>query len=523
MVFVAGESSRSQLYIRSLDSLEVQPVAGTEGARNPFFSPNGDWVGFFAAGKLKKVAVGGGAPISICDAANFVGGASWGLDDMIIFAPISTVGLFRVPAAGGEPEVLTTLDRQSGEISHRWPHILPGGKAVLFNVSGGPNWDQWPIVMQSLETGERKVIVDAGSHARYVPTGHIIYGRSGTLLAVPFDLEKLEVTGPPVPILEGVLTAIEGTVDFSVSRTGSLVYLTGDVGEAQHRLVWVDRNGAEQPIAAPPRNYDNPRLSPDGRRIATFLRGETVDVWIYDISGQTLSRMTNEGSNQYPIWTPDGKRITFRATRQGLRNIWWKSADGSGPEERLTTGENNQSPRDWSPDGNVLVYNDGDPNTRADVWMLSMDGERKAIPLIQTPFRDDRPTFSPDGRWLAYMSDESGRSEVYVQPFPGPAGKRQVSTDGGTNVRWARSGRELFYRSGNKVMAISVQTQPAFVSERPRLLFETSPAILPAFDVAPDDQRFLMVKVSEKELPAAQINVVLNWFEELKQKVPTGN
>ena len=528
LVYVArtGDSVR-QLYLRSIDSLESRPIAGTEGALNPFFSPNSQWVGFFAAGQLKKVSISGGAPVTICDSSNLYGGASWGPDDTIIFAPVSRVGLLRVSAAGGStPQVLTTLDSTKEEISHRWPHFLPGGKAVLFNVAGGPNWDQWPIVVQSLETGERRVVVDAGTRARYLPTGHLVYGRAGTLMAVPFDLERLEATGAAVPILEGVRMGTEGTVEYSFSGLGSLVYIPGPVGEPQRRLVWLDRRGVEEALPVPLRSYYLARLSPDGQRIAATIRGESNDVWVYDIAGQTLTRVTFEGNNQFPIWTPDGKRVTFRATRGGTRNIWWTPVDGSGTDEQLTSGDHNQTPDFWSPDGQMLVYRDSDLVTRDDLWVLPLEGERKARPILQTPFSERGARISTDGQWLAYFSDESGQYEIYVQSFPGLGGKRQVSTEGGREPAWARNGRELFFRNRNKMMAVDIQTQPTFSTGKPRLLFEISPSLLAfsrMFDVTPDGQHFLMVKLSEQELPATQLIVVQNWFEELKRLVPTDN
>jgi serine/threonine-protein kinase len=528
LVYVASSGgSGRQLYLRPLDSLEARPIAGTEDAVSPFFSPNSQWVGFFASGQLKKVSISGGAPVTICNASNLYGGATWGPDDTIIFAPISRFGLYRCSAAGGTPQVLTTLDSTKEEISHRWPHFLPGGKAVLFNVAGGPNWDQWPIVVQSLETGERRVVVDAGTHARYVPTGHLVYARTGTLMAVPFDLERLEVTGSAVPILEGVRMTLEGTVEYGFSELGSLVYIPGPTGEPQRRLVWLDRRGVEESLAAPLRNYSIPRLSPDGQRIAAHISGNSIDVWVYEIAGQTLTRVTFEGSNQFPIWTPDGKRVTFRHTGGGARNIWWKPVDGSGTEEQLTSGEHVQTPQSWSPDGQNLIYLDSDPFARDGIWVLPLEGEREAQPFLQTPFRERVAHVSPDGQWLAYLSDESGRSEIYVQPFPDPGGKRQISTEGGSSPVWTRNGRELFYRNGNKMMAVDIQLQPTFNAGKPRLLFEISASFLAnpqgAFDVTPDGQRFLMVRLSEQELPATQLTVVQNWFEELKRLVPTDN
>ena len=407
LAYVAsGTDERSQLYLRSMDSLEAKLLPGTEDARNPFFSPDGQWVGFYATGLLKKISIQGGAPVIICESPALLG-ASWGSDETIVFAPLSNVPLLRVAASGGTPEALTTLDTEKGEISHRWPHLLPGGEAVLFNAASGPNWDQWPIVAQSLETGERRVVVEAGTHARYSPTGHLLYLRAGTLMAVPFDPEGLEVTGDAVPVLEGVRMTAEGAAWFALSNLGNLIYVPGPVGEAQRSLVFVDREGAEEPLATPPRHYITTRLSPEGERIAVTIVGDEWDVWVYDMPAQRLTRLTFEGNNQFPIWTPDGSRITFRGTRGGFRNVWWIPADGSGPEEQLTTGENLQTPGAWSPDGRILFYNDVDPATRWDIWTFSLES-REEQPFLQTPYSDRDTRFSPDGHWLAYQSDESG-------------------------------------------------------------------------------------------------------------------
>ena len=327
-----------------------------------------------------------------------------------------------------------------------------------------------------------------------------------------------------MPVLEGVRTTGEGAAEFGLSGLGSLVYVPGSVGEAQRSLVLLDRKGTVEPLAAPPRAYDaSPRLSPDGRRIAVGITADKRDVWVYDIPGQTLTRLTFEGNNQFPIWTPDGNRITFRVTREGFRNLWWKPADGSGPEEQLTSGDHLQTPSSWSPDGQVLLYTDADPATREDIWLLSLEGERKAQPFIQTPYSESAARFSPDGHWLAYVSDESGRLEIYVQPFPGPGRKWTLSTEGGGSPFWAQNG-ELFYVSGNNLMAVDIQTQAAFRAGKPRLLFRVSPSLQAGgsftFDVTPDGQRFLMVKLSELDLPATQLTIVQNWDEELKRLLP---
>jgi len=325
-------------------------------------------------------------------------------------------------------------------------------------------------------------------------------------------------------------------VHLSISDRGSLVYVPGGAAEGESTLVWVDRKGAEQPLAAPPRPYNIPRFSPDGRLLAV----ETLtppEIWVYDIPRGTLSRLTFEGGAR-PLWSPDGKRIAFHSARAGKPpNLFWKPADGSGPEERLTTSDHSQTPHSWSPDGQVLAFTDIAPTTGQDIWVLPLEGDpsaalrtegRKPRLFLQTTFSEGGAKFSPDGRWLAYGSDESGRTEIYVQPFPGPGGKWQISTNGGTEPFWARNG-EIFYRNGNQLMVVETKTQPGsqpiFSAGTPRLLFEgpyvTTGIAVTNYDVTADGQRFLMVKpVAQQGAAANQINVVLNWFEELKRRVP---
>ncbi len=355
-------------------------------------------------------------------------------------------------------------------------------------------------------------------------------------MAVPFDPQRLMPTGATVPVVEGVLqSASSGAAQYSLSAMGSLVYVSGGIESAKSRLVWVSRNGAEQPVAAAAHAYQGPRVSPDGRRVAVGIAEQETQVWLYDLFRETLTRLTFEGNvNQTPAWTPDGKRIAFISNKEGPQNIFWQLSDGSGGLERLTTSEYTDAPVSWSPDGQLLAFFEVNPSTQRDIWVLRMGNHlatpgqvRKAEPFLRTQFNESVPRFSPDGRWLAYISDESGRFEIYVQPYPGPGGKWQISTEGGTEPAWNPNGRELFYRSGDKMMAVDIATQPGFAVGKPRMLFEgpyvPTPLTFPNYDVSPDGQRFLMLKPSEQEqAPPTQINVVLNWFEELKQKVPTG-
>ena len=518
--------SVQQLYVRSLDEFMARSIPGTEGAEgDQFFSPDGQSLAFFTAGELKKVSLTGGAPITICEAPAGERSGTWA-EDTIVFS--SRGYLYRVSAAGGEPEILATPDREKGEVFYHMPEILPGGQALLFTI-----WTSTAsqIALLFLETGEQKVLF-AGRQAHYAPTGHLVYALSetGTLMAAPFDLATLEVTGDAVPILEEVRQGSSAAVDYGFSGNGTLIYVPGRESEGSSSLVWVDREGAVEPLGAPPHFYRAPRLSPDGGRIAVEISEASTDIWVYGIPRNTLTRLTFEGTNRLSKWTPDGKRITFRSNRAGADNLFWKPADGSGPAERLTTSEFRQNPGSWSPDGQVLAFHQqpgayGSSSTGRDIWVLPMEGERKPSPFLQTPFNEAAPRFSPDGRWLAYVSDESGRREVYVQPFPGPGGKWQISTDGGVEPVWARNG-ELFYRNenGDKMMVVDFTTEPTFRAGNPRLLFEgfyqrrEGGGNRAYYDVTSDGQRFLMVQAVAG---AGQIHVVLNWFEELKRLVPT--
>ena len=527
LAYVARQSGIQRLYVRAMDSLEAKPIPDTEGGVSPFFSPDGQWLGFFAGGKLKKVSVSGGAALTLGD-AGVPRGASWGSQGMIAFSPAGVGVLEQVSDGGGAPQPLTRFEK--GDLSHRWAEFLPGGKAVLFAAAPvGVTFGNGHIAVQSVGTGERRNLVQAGTHPRYAPSGHLVYAQGGSLMAVPFDPQRLTATGAAVPVVEGVLqSTFTGAAQYSFSTTGSLVYISGGVQSAQSRLVWVGRNGTEQPLAAPGHAYFAPGLSPDGRRVAVGIAEQETQIWLYDLSRETLTRLTFEGSvNGNSAWTADGKRIAFESSKEGPMNIFWQMADGSGGLERLTTSEYIQVPYSWSPNGQLLAFFEVNPNPipHREIWVLRM-GDRKVQPFLRTGFDEGVPRFSPDGRWLAYVSNESGRSEIYVQPYPGPGGKWQISTEGGNEPVWNSNGRELFYRSGDKMMAVDIATQPGFAAGKPRMLFEgryeSSPMAVDNYDVSPDGQRFLMVKASEQAQAPTQINVVLNWFGELKQKVPTG-
>ena len=535
-----SDAATQMLYLRPLDSLESKPIAGTEGAVSPFFSPDGQWIGFFASGRLKKVSVNGGAAMTLASAPG-PGGASWSSQGTLAFQPLTVGGLQQVSPEGGTSQPLTRIG--IGQTIHRWPEFLPDGTAMLF--AGSPtvlSWNNAQIAVQPTGTGERKNLAQ-GTQPRYAATGHLLYAQSGTLMAAPFDARRLALTGAAVPAIEGVMqTTASGAAQYSVSSTGTLTYLSGGVAGNQSRLVWVSRNGEEVLLPAAPHAYQFPRISPDARRVALVIAEQETHIWVYDLSRDTLTRLTFEGNaNSGATWSPDGRRIAFWSNRAGPQNIFWQPADGSGGAERLTTSDYLNSPTSFSRDGQLLAFMEATAETSRDIWVLNLK-DRKAQPFLKTPYEDTAPKFSPDGKWLAYSSDESGRREVYVQPYPGPGGKWQISSDGGQEPVWNPKGGELFYRSGSKMMAVDVQvgqasrpalsedrsgdpSLPNFSAGKPRMLFEEpylpTGGSLPYYDVSPDGQRFLMLKPVES--PAStptQINVVLNWFEELKQKVP---
>ena len=529
LVYVAAPDGTLQ--VRPLDSLDgTTGLGGVDGAGNPFFSPGGEWVAFatFSDTSWKKVSVLGGPALTLWDAPSAPRGAAWGPDDRIIFAhAASGTGLFRGPAAGGETVVLTTPDTDAGELNHWWPELLPGGRALLFTVVRGSRDQDREIALLDLDTGDRRVLVPGGSHPRYAPSGHIVYGTEGTLRAVGFDLATLTVTGDPVPVVDQVRTTSSGAVSFAISSAGTLAYATGGSATTGSRVfVWVDREGRGTPAAAEALDYQEFALSPDGTRVAVRTRRqEGQDVWVIDLDRGTTTRLTFDPANElFPTWTPDGRRVAFGTATQGLA---WKAADGSGEATPLDT-DPDRFPQTFTPDGAVLVFERRSGDS-ADIGMLGVDGAPAPTLLLDTEFEERNAALSPDGRWLAYESNESGRLEVFVRPFPDVgAGRWQVSTGGGQWPVWHPAGDELFFRGLSNVMALAFTTEPTF----------TPGAVTSLFDwdfgtggnrrmaVSPDGQRFLLLREGDAqqtpdEGPPPQVIVVENWLEELKRLVPT--
>ncbi len=523
LAYIASGGKSIKLYVRDLDRLEARPIAGTDDAITPFFSPDGQRIGFVADGKLKKVAVAGGPVLTLADAATPYGG-TWGGDDTIVLSGDKYGGLSKVSAAGGKPQVLTTPDPKRGEYWHTLPEFLPGGEAILFTASTGVSFENARIAVLSLKTGEQKTLIEGGTNPHYLPTGHLIYAHQGAILAVPFDPDRLTVTGPPTPILEGVWTdPFSGVALLSVSPQGTIAYIPGQPVLPENSLVSVDRNGVARELTKDRRPYEDLSLSPDGTRVAMTIEGAIWNIWVFELARRVLTGLTFEGDNRDPEWTPDGKRVVYTSFRDGRYCLYWRPADGSGTEELLTRREHWAAAYSFSPDGKLLAFDELDPTTPGGIWLLPVAGERKAQQFSGGVLHLESPMFSPDGHWIAYASYENGRFEVYVQPFPGQGGKWQVSTDGGNRPVWARNGREIFYRNGNKLMVVPVETKPAFKPDAPRLVFER--AFWHAghdYDVTPDGQHFIMIKTSEQQAAPVQVNVVVNWFEELKRQAPGG-
>jgi serine/threonine-protein kinase len=526
----AGANS-SRLFTRRLDQFGDLPVAGTEGADGPFFSPDGRWVAFFSERRLLKVSLNSmAAPVLLCDGIDrWLPGATWLADGTIVF-PRPYHGLQRVSAEGGEPTAVTSLSQKPPEFDHHSPSPLPGGRALLFTVHESDG--RFNIAVQTLTSGERKVVVQSAYDARYVPSGHVVFARNSAILAVPFDLQRLAVTGPPVTLVENVEDfAVDGYGGYRLSATGTLVFPPA-TPQSGRTLAWVDRTGTETLLPIAPHAVSSPRVSPDGRRLAFAIAdGGRRDIWTYDTTTEALARVTRHGDNRTPAWTRDGQRLIYTSMRGDEGQLFSQPADGSGAPERLVSGGILLAPGTWSADGRAFVYVDGNTGPAGtQMFVLTTDGERKPQPLLHGPAQDRQPSLSPDGRWLAFASasaDTPG-SEIYVAAFPSAGSRQQVSVEGGREPMWSRDGRELVYRSGRRMFAVPVDTTRGFSAGKPRVLFEgryvvgTWDVAGLDYDLAPDG-RFLMLKPGADEQAPPRLNVVLNWVDELKRRVPKTN
>jgi len=520
LVYVGRRGSTQQLYTRTVSELTVTPIPGTDDASGPFFSPDGSWIGFAAGGELRKVAVGGGPAKTLCAARGLLG-ATWAANEEIVFSSEDGGGLQRVSAEGGSPIALSVPVIGGGQVVQHAPQILPGGTQVLFSESGGAAPAEGQLVAESFDRRTRKIL-GPGDHPHYLSSGYLIFTRSGSLFAARFDLARLMMIGKPVLLLDGI--ARTPAAQFALSETGSLVYVPGGNQLPGQTLVWVDRDGRDEPLPAALRAFSKPRLSPDGRQVALVV--DNRQIVAYDIGRATLTPLTApEATANFPAWTPDGARLAFSSSQQGALQMMWMSADASGPVERLTTSTLFQFPSSFSPDGQLLFFVELDPATAQDVWVLPVVPGGKPRPVLRTQSVEEAPMLSPDGRWLAFVSNDSGDNEVYVRRFPGGGRNVRISSGSGQEPAWSPDGRELFYRSGDRMMVVDIATQPAFRPGKPRLLFERPFAKggpWRNYDVSRDGRRFLMLKPVNEDVPVTQLNVILNWLEELRVKVPIG-
>ena len=524
--------SQSRLFTRRLDQLNTTELAGTQGAYAPFFSPDGQWVAFFTLGKLQKISVEGGSAITLCDAP-FGNGGSWGEDGNIIAALNTAGGLSRIPSAGGPPTPVTDL--QNGEETHRWPQILPGGKAVLFTASTTAiGFDGANIEVMSLADHRTKTLVRGGTFGRYLPIGHLVYVNRDTLFAVPFDVDRLEVHGTPAPVLDQVgYNAGQGSAQLDFSQTGTLIYRSGEAGGGLPTIAWLDGAGKVQPLLAKPGLYSNPSLSPDGQRLAVDVtEGSATDMWVYDWQRDTMTRLTFSGAANHPVWSPDGRYIVFVAVGEGMSVI---RSDGSGKPQPLTQSKNLQVPWSFAPDGKRLAFFEQASGTGYDLWTLPLEsdsaGLRAGKPevFLQTPANEVGSSFSPDGRWLAYMSDELGNFQVYVRAFPDKGGKWQISNTGGAYPMWSRNGRELFFETLDRhimVAAYAVKGD-SFEADKPRIWSEKHLGDVGTrlnVDLAPDGKRIAAIMpVETAEGQKAQNHVIFleNFFDEVRRRTAT--
>jgi serine/threonine-protein kinase len=524
LVYRVNTERGNQLYLHSLEDFVDRPIPGTEGSGGSMFSPDGDSIGFIQQGKLKKLSLAGGSPITLCDVSGGRSPGNW-FENTIVFTTVEI--LYRVSASGGEPEILATVNPDEGELGYFTPHFLPGGTDLLFTIQTS---EGTRIVVLSLESGERKVLLENARQANYLRTGHLVYeqSRTGNLMVVPFDLTNLEVTGDPVSVIQQVRQDVSN-VDYGVSENGTLVYVPSTTQGRQHdhTLVWVDRDGKETSITQEKRHYLYPRISPDGKRMAVTVAGY---VSVYDFESDSFSRLTFEDqSASHPIWSPDGRWLMFQSGPAGGEGgLVRQPFDGSRSQERLTSRD--QFPGSWSPDGQYVVFSQsGDPGGQS-IGILPMEGDPDPKLIVASAAFECCSVISPDGKWLAYVSNQSGPFNVYVSPFPEPNVKWLISKEeeGGGQPIWSPDGKELFYRSGNRMMVVPIQVRDqALNAGNPRVLFEGSyashadPPGIQYYDISPDGNRFLMMREGDLPAEGGQINVVLNWFEELKRLVPT--
>ncbi len=533
IAFVSGGQGERELRVRQLDQLDSTVLALRDNngePYHPFFSPDGEWVGFVTATEMRKVPAAGGTPLTITK-VNRSRGASWGADGSIVFAPDPGSGLMRVPAAGGEPTPLTTLNTAVKEATHRWPQFLPGDKAVLFtsHTQSAGDFDNATIEVVEVATGARKVVQKGATFGRYIPTGHLLFVNKGTLFAVPFDVGSLTASGTPVPVVREVTSSPEGGAQVAFSTTGLLAYLRGAAKTPRFPVVWVDRQGGVTPLLDETGTYGNPRLSPDGKRLSmNVLRNGNWDIWVLDIDRHVMSRLTfDEGTDTEQIWSPDGRELIFGSERGGKpTSLYRKPADGSGEEHMVAQSDFAMWPTTWSPAGRVGFS----ANRKTfDVGVVTLGDKPEYQWPAASPFVETDPAFSPDSRWMAYSSNESGAQQIYVRPYPSGTGRWQISDAGGGFPRWASDGRELFYRTNTGIMAASIEVSgDSLRTGKPRQVIAgafrggaqgltIAGNAFADYDVSADGKRFVMFPKGDEGVAAEAglVTLVSGWFDEV--------
>jgi serine/threonine-protein kinase len=531
VAFTLTESGSSQIYLRPLNSFESIPVKGTLNASAPFFSPDGQWIGFHADGKIKKVPTAGGAVEKICDAPGFRG-AFWSPDNRIYYSPAFASGIMSVSASGGDERTFSTIDSSKKERTHRWPQVLPGGKWVLYTVGdmASPNsYSDASLVMQSVETGERRILDVRGGMARYVEPGYLVVARNGALWAAPFNWKEFRTSQPLTMFVKDVNgDAASGVFDFSISNDGNLVYLSGALNK-DLELVWVTREGKITPLTLPPQPYNTPRISPDGTKLAVsigLVAGSDNDVWIYDLRSGSFNRLTFDKKAFDPIWSNDSRKIFYSNSTQDGERIMEHPADGSSPGIVRTSAKTPQFPIAFSPDGKQLIINTIGGPTDGDIFTMDLSQDTESKPLLNSKAYEYGGQISPNGRYIVYGSNESGGMEIYVRTFPDLNGKWQISTNGGARPFWSPDGKEvLYFNATGRMMSAPVKSDPVFSMEMPRELFDVSQMYSPNnplnnYDISPDGKRFIMVRNNAVSANVTYFNVIMNWVQELQREIP---
>ena len=517
---VASAGGSSQIWLRQLNDFTAKPIPGTEGGETPFFSPDGQWLGFFASNKVEKIPVDGGVPQVLCSGAPGDGSATWAPDGTIYYSG-GFGALMSVSGYGGKCRSLVSPDKSNGAVGFEHPRILPDGKSLLVTVDRGFAGVESSVALLSLKSLDLKTVIEAATNPAYIAPGYLVFARDGALWAVRFDLQKVQPVGPPAPVVNGIADNSGGMFSqFAISNSGMLVYAPGSEARAEREILEANRSGVTQVVTPSPKAYEDLSLSPDGHHLALTVEGEPWNIWTYDLVRKTLARLTFENDNRDPIWTADGKNVAYTSLRNGRWGIYEKPGDGNGPEQQVFHSDEWTFVTSFSPDDRTMALVQDDPVTGADIWLLPLEAAAKPSVFLRTPATEWFAQFSPDSRWVAYESNESGRSEIYVQSSGATGGKWQISNGGGVRPVWPRNDPEIFYRSGSQLMAVPIQTGSGFSAGNPRTLF---PADYYSsghdFDATSDGQHFFFIKSLSEASAPTELRVVLNWTRDLAERM----